>query len=81
MGEHAHTSIQLSYPPNITSLHFHTDLVAIPMGCHMNFLPQPMSSCSIDPSDCTVLCSYVPNSTPVVNEDQAIDRVGVAKPI
>jgi len=80
VGEHAHTSFQLSHPPNITSLIFHADLVVKPMDCHMHVLPQPLSSCSVDPLDCTVLCSSIPESTHVVNEDQAINRVGVAQP-
>lgn len=46
----------------------------------MYLIPQPLSSHSVDPPDCTILCSFVPNSTPVVNEDQAIDEVGVAQP-
>lgn len=50
------------------------------MGCHVSLLPQPRSSCSSDPPDCIVLCSSIPVSTPVVNEDQAIDGVGVAQP-
>jgi len=50
------------------------------MGCHMHLLPQPPSSCSTDPSNCTVLGSFVPDSKPVVNEGQAIDGVDVAQP-
>ena len=49
------------------------------MGCHMHLVPQPLSSCSIDPLDCTALCSSIPNRTPVVNEDQSINGVSVAK--
>jgi len=46
----------------------------------MHFVPQPPSLYSNDRPDDTVLCSSIPNSTLVVNEDQAIDRVGVAQP-
>lgn len=46
VGEHAHTSFQMSYPPSITSLNFHADLVANPMGYHMHLLPQHPSSLS-----------------------------------
>lgn len=46
----------------------------------MNFVPQPSSSYSDDPLDDIVLCYFISHSTLVVNEDQAIDKVGVAKP-
>jgi len=46
----------------------------------MNFVPQPLSSYLNDPPYGTVLCSSIPKSTLVVNEDQAIDAVGVAQP-
>lgn len=80
VGEHAHTSVQLSHPPNITSLNFHIDLVTNPMGCHMHVLPQPLSLCYANPPYHTVLCFSILNSTPVVSEDQAIDGVSVAQP-
>ena len=51
-----------------------------PLGYHMPFLPQPPSSCSVDPPDCTVLCYSISEYTPIVNEGQAIDGVGVSKP-
>ena len=51
-----------------------------PMGCHMYFVPQPPSSYSDDPPNCIVLCSSITDSTLVVNEDQASNGVGVAKP-
>ena len=50
------------------------------MGCHMYFVPQPLSSYSDDPLHCIVLCSSIPNSTLVVNKDEVSDRVGVAQP-
>lgn len=50
------------------------------MGLHMHLLPQPPSPRSADHQDCTVLCSFVPNYTLIVNEDQAIDGVSVAQP-
>jgi len=46
----------------------------------MHFVPQPPSSYSDDPPDDTVLCSSIPDSTVIVNEDQAINGVGVALP-
>lgn len=79
VGEHAHTSVQLPHPPKITSLNFFVDLVANPMGCDIHVLPQPLSLCSADPLHCTILCSSISDSTPLVNEDQDIDRVGVAQ--
>ena len=80
VGEHAHTSIQLSHPPNITSLNFHVDLVASSSSCHMYFIPQHLSAYFDDPLDCTILCFSIPNSTPIVNEDKSIDEVGVSYP-
>ena len=76
MVEHAHTSVQLSHPPNVTSLNFRVHLVVNPLSCHKNFVPQPPSLYSDD----VVLCYSILDSTLVVNEDQAIDRVGVAQP-
>lgn len=43
----------------------------------MDLFPQYLSPRSIDPLDCIVLCSFVPNSILVVNEDQVVDGVGV----
>lgn len=76
----ARTSVQISYPPNIILLNFCTDLVVSPLSYHMNFVPQPPSSYSYDPSDDDVLCSSIPDSTLVVNEDQAINEVSVSQP-
>jgi len=39
-----------------------------------------MSVRSVDPLDCTTLCSFIPDSTPIVNEDQSIDKADVAQP-
>jgi len=33
---HAHTLVQFSHPPNITSLIFHIELVVSPSSSHMN---------------------------------------------
>ena len=46
----------------------------------MHFLSQPPYLYSDDPPDDTVLCSSILDSTLLVNEDQAIDGVGVAQP-
>lgn len=73
-------SVELSHHPTITTLNFYAYLVGNPMGCHMHLLPQPPSLHSTDPPDCTVLCSSIPDSTPVANEDQAIDGFDVAQP-
>lgn len=79
-GDHAQTSVQLSHPPNITPLNFRTDLVVSPSSCHMHFVPQPPSLYLANPPDDTILCSFIPDSIFIVNEDQAIDGVGVAQP-
>jgi len=55
VGDHAHTSVQLSHLPSITLLNFFTNLVLIPSSCHMHFVPQPLSSYSANPADDTVL--------------------------
>lgn len=78
--DHSHTPTQLSHPPNITSLNFHEDLVVSPSSCHMNFVPQPPSLQLTIPLDDTVLCSSIPDSTLVLNEEQATDRVSLAQP-
>lgn len=72
--------IQLLHASTLTTLNFYIDMVGKPMGCHMHLLPQPSTPHSFDPPDCVVLCSPIPSSTPIVNEDQAIDRVDVAQP-
>lgn len=51
------------------------------MGCHMSVLPQPSSSYSDDPPDCTVFCSLILDSTLIVNKDQSIDGDGVTQTI
>lgn len=78
--EHAHISIQMLHSPNIISHNFHAGLATNTMGCHMCFIPKPMSLYSNDPLDCIILRSLILNSTLFVNEYQASDRVGVAQP-
>lgn len=46
----------------------------------MHFVLQPPSSHSSAPPNDFVSCSSIPNSSLVVNEEQPIDRVGVAQP-
>lgn len=77
MGEHVHTYVELSHPSIPRALDICTDLAQNPVGCHVDFLPQPLSPHSTDPLDYTVLCSSVPNSTLVVNEDQVVEGVDV----
>lgn len=79
VGEHVHMFVQLSHPPTLTTLNICTYLVGKPMGCHTHLLPQPPSLRFSDPSDCTVLCSSVLDSTPIGNEDRAINGVDVAQ--
>ena len=50
------------------------------MVCHTQLLPQPPSLCSVDPPDCTILCSSILDPAPVVKEYQAINEVDVAQP-
>lgn len=72
--------VELSHPPTPPTLDIYTDLDLKPIGCHVNIFSQPLSSRSVDPLDCTVLCSPVLNSTFIVHEDQFVNRVGVEQP-
>lgn len=66
------TYVQMSHPPNTTSLDIFIDLVSKPGGCHVDLFPQPSSFCFIDPTDCNVLCSSILTSTLVVNKDKCV---------
>ena len=79
VGEGAHTSFELSHPPTPHALDILIDLACKPIGCHVDSFPQPLSQRSVDPSDCTILCSSIPNSSLVVNEDQVVDGVSVVQ--
>lgn len=46
----------------------------------MDSFPQSPSLCSIDPPNCIVLCSSILDSSPTMNEDQVVERVGVMQP-
>lgn len=80
MGEHAHTSFELSHLPTPLALDICIDLACKPTGRHVDLLPQPLSPRFVDPLNCTMLCSSILDSTLVVNEDQVVDRVGVVQP-
>ena len=43
----------------------------------MDSFPQPLSSHSIVRLDCTILCYSIPDSSPIVNEDQVVNGIGV----
>ena len=45
----------------------------------MNLFPQPLSPHSVDPPDCTMLCSPILDYTLIVHEDQVVNRVGIEK--
>lgn len=77
VGDHAHTFVEPSHLPTPATLDIYTYFSCKPVGCHMDLFPQPPSPHSIDPPDCTVLCSSIPNSSPTMNEDQVVDGVGV----
>jgi len=79
-GEGARTFVKWSHPPTTPTLDIFTFLAWNPAGCHVDSFPQPLSSCSIDPPDCTILHSFVSNSTLVVNEDQVVNRLCVVHP-
>lgn len=80
MGEGTHTSGELSHPPTPPALDIYANLVGKPDGGHVNSFSQPLSTSSIDPPDCTVFCSPVPNSTSCVHEEQVVDKVDVVQP-
>lgn len=80
MGEHAHTSVELSHPPTPPALDIYIDLACKPIFFHVDSFPQPLSPRSVDPPDCTVLCSSIPDSSPIVNEDQVVDGFCFMKP-
>lgn len=46
----------------------------------MHYVPQPLSSHSVVPLDDIIMCSSISDFTLVVNEEQAIDGVGVSQP-
>lgn len=80
VGEGGRTSVELSHPPTPSPLDICADLACNPIGCHMDFLPQPPTLRFVDPPDCIVSCSSIPDSTLVLNEDQVIEGVGVVQP-
>lgn len=80
MVDYAYTDVELSHPPTPPSLDTCADLACNLIGCHEDSFPQPPSPCSIDPPDCTVLCSSILDSSLVVNEDQFVEGVGVMQP-
>ena len=80
VGDHAHTSVELSHPPTPLALKIYVDLSCKPVACHVDSFPRPLSSCYVNPPDCIIFCSPIPNSSPVVNEDQVVDEVGVMQP-
>lgn len=80
MGEVSNPSAELSHPPTPPSLDIYIDLACKNVGYYVKFFSQPSSSRSVDPLDYIVLCSFVPNSTIIIHEDQVVDRIGFEKP-
>jgi len=80
VGDHAHTYVELSHPPTPPALDICTDLACKPIGFHVDSFPQPRSPCFVDHPDCNVFCFPIPDSSPIVNEDQVVDRFGVMQP-
>lgn len=77
--DQVHTSLHSSHPSNITPLNFHTELVVSPSSSHMHYFIRPPSSHPGVPPNDVVLCSSIPDSSLVLNEEQPTDRVGVAQ--
>lgn len=80
VGDHAHTFVELSHRTTPPPLNICTDLACKPIGCHVDSFPRPPSSCFVNPLDCTALCSSILNSSPIVDEDQVVDGVGIMQP-
>ena len=78
--DHVHTFVHPSHPPNITPLKFRSELVVSPSSYHMHSFLLLSSSHSGVPMEDVVLCSSIPDSSLVVNEEQPTDGVGVAQP-
>ena len=78
--DHVFTSINSSRPPNITPINFSTELVVSPSSSHMHSFLRPPSSHLGVPLDDVVLCSSIPDSSLVVNEEHPTDGVGAAQP-
>lgn len=78
--DHVHTYVHYSHPCNINPLNFHSELVVSPSSSHMHsVLPPPSLHPGVPPDD-VVLCSSIPDSSLVVNEEQTTNRVSVAQP-
>jgi len=67
--DHVCTPVHPSHSPNITPLHFRADLVVSRSSSHVRSFLQPLSSHSGVPPDDVVLCSSIPDSSLVVNEE------------
>lgn len=80
VGEGARTSVEMPHPSTPPAIDIYTDLACKPVGRHVDLLPQHPSPFSSYPPDCIVLCSFVLNSTLIVNKDQVVDGVGVVQP-
>lgn len=77
MGDHAHTSVELSHSPTPPSLEICANLARNIVGFHVDSFPQPLSLHSVDPLNCIVLCSSILDSSRAMNEDQDVDGIGV----
>lgn len=80
VGEVVNPSVELSHPPTPPTLDIYKYLACKPIYFHMKLFYQPLSSRSIDPPDCTTLCSPVSEFTFVVHEDKVVDRFGFEQP-
>ena len=72
VAEVVNPSVQLSPPPTPPTLDIFPDLASKPVCCHVDSSHRPSSSHSVDPSDCSILCSPILESSPVLNEDQVV---------
>jgi len=80
VGDHAHTSIELSHPLTPPALDIYAYLACKLVGCNVDLFPQPPSLHSVDPPNCIVLLSSIPDSSPILSEDQAVDGGCVVQP-
>jgi len=81
VGELVNLPVELPpSPPTLPALDFYIDLDCNPDGCHMVSSLRLPSTSSFDPSDFSVLCSSVVNSTCDVDEDQVMEGASVGNP-
>jgi len=81
VGEVVNQLVELSHSSNPPAMDLCADLDCKPIGYHVIYFSQPLSSGSFNPLDSGVSCSYILDFIGDFHEDQIVDGVGVEKPI